>query len=70
MATFDKAHKAFRRSHKERHQLGHRARLGLLEKHKDYVLRAKDYARYIYIYVCMYVYVHVYMYIYYVCIKC
>ncbi|KIK30314.1 hypothetical protein PISMIDRAFT_58857, partial [Pisolithus microcarpus 441] len=31
------------RSHKERGQLAHRARFGLLEKHKDYVLRARDY---------------------------
>ncbi|OJT11950.1 U3 small nucleolar RNA-associated protein 11 [Trametes pubescens] len=32
-----------RKSHKERSQLSHRTRLGLLEKHKDYVLRARDY---------------------------
>lgn len=31
-----------RRNHKERSQLTHRSKLGLLEKHKDYVLRAKD----------------------------
>ena len=33
----------YRRSHKERSQLSHRTRLGILEKHKDYVLRARDY---------------------------
>ncbi|CAE6490801.1 unnamed protein product [Rhizoctonia solani] len=32
-----------RRTHKERSQLAHRSKLGLLEKHKDYVLRARDY---------------------------
>lgn len=32
-----------RRNHKERSQLSQRSRLGILEKHKDYVLRAKDY---------------------------
>ncbi|KAI0347675.1 u3 small nucleolar RNA-associated protein 11 [Trametopsis cervina] len=32
-----------RRNHKERSQLAHRSRLGILEKHKDYVLRARDY---------------------------
>ncbi|KAF8666330.1 U3 small nucleolar RNA-associated protein 11 [Rhizoctonia solani] len=32
-----------RRTHKERSQLAHRSKLGILEKHKDYVLRARDY---------------------------
>ncbi|KAF9454065.1 u3 small nucleolar RNA-associated protein 11 [Macrolepiota fuliginosa MF-IS2] len=32
-----------RRNHKERSQLAHRTKLGILEKHKDYVQRAKDY---------------------------
>ena len=32
-----------RRSHKERSQLAHRTKLGLLEKHADYVKRARDY---------------------------
>lgn len=32
-----------RPSHKERSQLSHRAKLGILEKHSDYVLRARDY---------------------------
>ncbi|PBL00501.1 small-subunit processome [Armillaria gallica] len=32
-----------RRNHKERSQLAHRAKLGILEKHGDYVKRARDY---------------------------
>ncbi|KAK0481640.1 u3 small nucleolar RNA-associated protein 11 [Armillaria novae-zelandiae] len=32
-----------RRNHKERSQLTHRAKLGILEKHADYVKRARDY---------------------------
>ncbi|KXN88740.1 putative U3 small nucleolar RNA-associated protein 11 [Leucoagaricus sp. SymC.cos] len=32
-----------RRNHKERSQLAHRTKLGILEKHKDYIQRARDY---------------------------
>lgn len=32
-----------RRNHKERSQLAHRAKFGVLEKHADYVKRARDY---------------------------
>ncbi|RDB28757.1 putative U3 small nucleolar RNA-associated protein 11 [Hypsizygus marmoreus] len=32
-----------RRNHKERSQLAHRSKLGILEKHADYVKRARDY---------------------------
>lgn len=34
-----------RRIHKERAQPGFRAHMGLLEKHKDYTIRAQDYAK-------------------------
>lgn len=32
-----------RRNHKERSQLAHRSKFGILEKHADYVKRARDY---------------------------
>ena len=42
-AAFKKAIRS--REHKERSQLAVRAKLGILEKRKDYVLRARDYHR-------------------------
>lgn len=45
MSSFKNAFKTLRRTHRERSQPAARAHLGLLEKHQDYVLRARDYAR-------------------------